>query len=79
MGLKFRLPIDPFIVGLITAVILATLLPCHGESAVLFGVITNAAIALLFFLHGAKLSREAILNGIGNWRLHLTVPSSCSR
>jgi sodium/bile acid cotransporter 7 len=76
MRLKFRLPIDPFIVGLITAVILATVLPCHGEGAVLFGVITNAAIALLFFLHGAKLSREAILNGIGNWRLHLTVLAS---
>src|SRR6201999_2024531 len=30
-----------------------------------------------FFLHGARLSREAILKGIGHWRLHLTV-LSCS-
>ena len=35
-----------------------------------FGVVTDIAIALLFFLHGAKLSREAILAGLGNWRLH---------
>ncbi len=75
---RFRLPpaIDWFIVGLITAVILATLVPCKGEGALIFGFITNAAIALLFFLHGAKLSRQAIFDGIGNWRLHLTVLAS---
>jgi sodium/bile acid cotransporter 7 len=68
--------VDWFIVGLITTVILASFMPCRGEGAVIFGVITNAAIALLFFLHGTKLSREAILDGIGNWRLHLTVLAS---
>jgi solute carrier family 10 (sodium/bile acid cotransporter), member 7 len=75
---RFNLPftVDPFIVALVTAVILATLLPCRGEGAVAFGFITNAAIALLFFLHGAKLSRQAVFDGIGNWRLHLTVLAS---
>src|SRR5579859_2406501 len=75
---RINLPstIDWFIVGLITAVILATFVPCRGEGAVVFGFITNAAIALLFFLHGAKLSRQAIFDGIGNWRLHLTVLAS---
>ena len=34
---------------------------------------TTVAIGLLFFLHGAKLSREAILGGITHWRLHLLV------
>jgi sodium/bile acid cotransporter 7 len=34
------------------------------------------AIALLFFLHGAKLSRTAILQGAGNWRLHVYVLAS---
>jgi len=67
---------DPFIVGLILAVALASLLPCRGRTAEAFAIITNMAIALLFFLHGAKLSREAILWGIGNWRLHLTVLAS---
>lgn len=71
-----RFTIDPFIVGLVVAVILATILPCRGQGAVFFGMLTNVAISLLFFLHGAKLSREAILNGIGNWRLHITVLAS---
>ncbi|KJT28411.1 bile acid/Na+ symporter family transporter, partial [Salmonella enterica subsp. enterica serovar Heidelberg str. RI-11-013374] len=35
--------------------------------------ITTAAIALLFFMHGAKLSREAIIAGGSHWRLHLWV------
>jgi len=74
--LNFRFLPDPFIVGLISAVALASLLPCRGRAAEVFTVITDAAIALLFFLHGAKLSREAILGGIGNWRLHLTVLAS---
>jgi sodium/bile acid cotransporter 7 len=30
-------------------------------------------IALLFFMHGAKLSREAVVAGMTHWRLHLLV------
>ncbi len=73
MRLNLRLSLDPFIIGLIAAVVLASVIPCRGWGASLFGIITNVAIALLFFLHGAKLSRDAILDGIGNWRLHLVV------
>jgi sodium/bile acid cotransporter 7 len=57
-------------------VALASVLPCRGQGAVVFGWITSAAITLLFFLHGAKLSREAIIAGIGHWRLHLLVAAS---
>jgi sodium/bile acid cotransporter 7 len=71
-----KLPFDSFILGLLIAVLLATVLPCRGQGAMLFGILTNAAIALLFFLHGAKLSRQAIMEGIGNWKLHLTVLAS---
>ncbi|MBC7203549.1 MAG: bile acid:sodium symporter, partial [Pusillimonas sp.] len=35
--------------------------------------VTSAAIALLFFLHGAKLSRKAILDGVTHWRLHALI------
>jgi hypothetical protein len=35
--------------------------------------VTNVAVGLLFFLHGAKLSREAIVAGATHWRLHLVV------
>jgi sodium/bile acid cotransporter 7 len=62
--------IDPFIALLIASVVLASVLPCHGAGAHIMGIITEAAIALLFFLHGAKLSREAILCGLGAWRIH---------
>lgn len=34
---------------------------------------TDLGIGLLFFMHGARLSREAVLAGLFNWRLHITV------
>jgi sodium/bile acid cotransporter 7 len=68
----FRL-IDRFSLILLATVVVATLLPCEGDVARVFDVVTIAAIAALFFLHGAKLSREAIVQGITNWRLHLLV------
>ena len=35
--------------------------------------ITTIAIAILFFLHGAKLSREAVIEGVLHWKLHALV------
>ncbi|MBN0980398.1 MULTISPECIES: bile acid:sodium symporter family protein [Pseudomonas] len=64
---------DNFTLTLIATVVLASLLPVSGQAAVAFGWVTNLAIALLFFLHGAKLSRQAIVAGAGHWRLHLLV------
>ena len=75
--MRFKLPgLDPFLLFLIGAVTLASVLPCRGEGAAVMGWVTNGAITLLFFLHGAKLSREAILAGVGHWRLHLLVAAS---
>ena len=68
-----RLTPDPYIVAILAMVLLATVLPVRGDMARTFGLITKLAIALLFFLHGAKLSREAVVSGITHWRLHLTV------
>jgi sodium/bile acid cotransporter 7 len=67
---------DTFTVLLLCSVALASLLPCQGQAAVVFGNITTVAIGLLFFLHGAKLSREALVSGLTNWRLHLLVLAS---
>ena len=64
---------DTFTLLLIAVVIVATLLPCRGAWAQAFHVITTASIALLFFMHGAKLSRDAIVAGFTHWRLHLLV------
>ena len=68
-----RLGPDNFTLTLLGVVALASLLPASGQVAVGFGWLTNIAIALLFFLHGAKLSRESIIAGAGHWRLHLLV------
>ncbi len=71
-----RQVLDNFTLALLATVVLASLLPCRGEVARIFDVITDAAIALLFFLHGAKLPRRAIVQGMTHWRLHLTVLAS---
>lgn len=70
------LRIDPFLSILILVVIIASIFPCEGNVKVFFGYLTKAAIALLFFMHGAKLSRQNIINGLGHWRLHLVVFAS---
>ncbi|NDL63122.1 bile acid:sodium symporter family protein [Acerihabitans arboris] len=68
-----RLRIDKFLLVLVTVVVLASFFPCRGIIKVFFEYLTTAAIALLFFMHGAKLSREAIVGGMSHWRLHLVV------
>jgi solute carrier family 10 (sodium/bile acid cotransporter), member 7 len=75
MSLRRFLP-DNFTLCLIATVITASFLPCRGGAAQVFNLLTDLAIALLFFLHGAKLSREAVVSGLTNWRLHLTVLAS---
>ena len=70
---RSRLLPDNFTLALVGTVLLATLLPASGPVAVFFSGLTTVAVGLLFFLHGAKLSREAVLAGIVHWRLHLVV------
>ncbi len=65
--------LDRYILALLGTLALASLLPARGEWAVIASFVTDVAIVLLFFLHGARLSREAVIDGAGNWKLHLTV------
>lgn len=65
--------LTPFSIALIVTVIIASVLPCSGTSAQVFQSITYGAVSLLFFLHGTKLSRPALLAGLFNWRLHGSV------
>lgn len=67
------LRLDPMMVKLIITVLLATFLPAKGAFVPFFEWLTTAAIALLFFMHGAKLSREKIIAGSSHWRLHLWI------
>jgi sodium/bile acid cotransporter 7 len=64
---------DNFTLTLVATVLTASVLPCYGMGATFFDGLTSAAIALLFFMHGAKLSRAAVIAGATHWRLHLLV------
>jgi sodium/bile acid cotransporter 7 len=70
---RLRVPIDGFILALVLVLLAATLLPCRGEAARWFGLLGNCAIGALFFLQGARLSRQTVLHGATHWRLHLFV------
>jgi len=61
---------DNFTLILIGLVVLASVLPVSGDAAVAADLLTNLAIALLFFLHGAKLPTQAVIAGLAHWRLH---------
>jgi sodium/bile acid cotransporter 7 len=67
---------DNFTLSLVLVVTLASVFPASGSVAHLFEVLTSVAIGLLFFLHGAKLTREALMGGIMHWRLHMLVFAS---
>lgn len=67
---------DRFTSLLIATILLASVLPVQGQFAVWFALATKIAVGLLFFLHGARLSREAVIAGLTHWRLHLTVLAS---
>ena len=66
---------DTYTFFLIGTVALASILPATGVFAVGLKYFTIAAIALLFFLHGAKLPRQAIIDGVTHWRLHALILS----
>ena len=67
---------DPFILALLGIVLLASVLPARGSGAVIIGWLSSAMIVSLFFFHGAKLSRDAVLAGLKHWRLHLVILAS---
>src|SRR5919107_3814632 len=73
MTLLSHLRPDRFTLALLASAIGATLLPATGAAAPVLKIVIAGSIALLFFLQGARLPREAIVGGIVHWRLHLTV------
>ncbi len=64
-----RLGVDPYLLALIATVAIAAILPAKGSAADVFNYVVFAAIFLLFFLYGAKLSTDAVIGGITHWRL----------
>jgi solute carrier family 10 (sodium/bile acid cotransporter), member 7 len=64
---------DTFTLLLVCTVILASLFPATGVFADYFAIAADIAIALLFFLHGARLPRDVVIQGVLHWRLHLFI------
>lgn len=64
-----RLGIDIYMLMLIATVVVGLVLPVRGVAADVLKQITFWAVALLFFLYGAKLDAAAIRSGMMNWRL----------
>ncbi|MFF8785730.1 bile acid:sodium symporter family protein [Streptomyces sp. NPDC015125] len=67
------LPVDGYILALVGTVALAALLPARGPAAAVTEGTSTGAVALLFFLYGARLSTREAMAGLRHWRLHLTV------
>lgn len=65
--------LDSYVLMLIATVALASILPLPEALRAGIAVCAKAGIALLFFLHGARLSRNAVIEGVKHWRLHLAV------
>jgi sodium/bile acid cotransporter 7 len=71
-----RIGVDPYIAAILGTVVLATLLPAHGEGVSYANGVTVAAIALMFFVQGVRLAPAAALAGARHWRLHVVILTS---
>jgi sodium/bile acid cotransporter 7 len=65
--------IDKFLAAILLTVAFAAVMPARGQAATAVSLVADAAIVLLFFLHGAKLSPEEALVDARHWRLHIMV------
>lgn len=64
-----RIGIDRYLIFLFLTLAVASVLPVRGEAAKVVSSVTFWAVAVLFFLYGAKLSTESIRDGLLNRRL----------
>ncbi|WP_072686816.1 bile acid:sodium symporter family protein [Rhodococcus marinonascens] len=65
--------LDPFILGILITVAIASLMPADGTALTAFGWAVKVAIGFLFFLYGTRLSSREALHGLRHWRLHITI------
>ena len=64
---------DSFTLMILATVGLASLVPASGALVPLLDMAVKASVMALFFLHGARLAREAVLQAIGHWRLQFLI------
>ena len=68
--------IDRYTVALLGMVLAATVLPVRGQGYEAASLASKLVVALLFFLHGVKLSPQNLWAGLTHWRLHLVITSA---
>ncbi|KPQ18234.1 MAG: solute carrier family 10 (sodium/bile acid cotransporter), member 7 [Algoriphagus marincola HL-49] len=66
---------NTFLLGLILAIFMAWLFPKLGssEGPIHWKPWINGGIALVFFFYGVKLNPRQLMEGLSNWKLHLTI------
>ena len=64
-----RLRIDARTLAIVAIVVIAAILPARGAGKDVLDMVVHAAIALLFFIYGARIFRQAIWSGIMNRRI----------
>ena len=75
MNFLKKIGIEPFIVALFSAILFAWLLPDLGRARDIFslGDIANWGVSVIFFFYGLRLSKEKLVNGLSNIKLHFLV------
>lgn len=68
-----RLRPDPFILMILGAVLVASVVPAQGVGETVLGHVVTAAVFVLFFMYGGRLSTQEALAGLTHWRLHLVI------
>ncbi len=73
-----RLPIDGFLLALLTAIGAAVMAPRLGshDGPLHLGLVNGVAVSLIFFLHGAALPLAALADGVRAVRVHLLVQTT---
>lgn len=73
LGRRLLARVDYFIVGMLCAVLLASVVPARGEAAEALGYVVVVAVGWLFFLYGVRLPTSDALAAVRDWKLHSTV------
>ena len=68
-----RIGLDTYLFLLLGTVVLAAILPASGIGAQIVSKVAYFAVALLFFIYGAKLDTASVVAGMTNWKLQLLV------
>lgn len=61
--------VDPFVAAILTSLVLGLVVPVPAGARGFVDGVATAAVALLFFVYGARLPTREVWDGMRNWRL----------